>query len=96
MITHLVHLIPIVVLSKCSNGDMADWSLELNQWMGLIMVMSGHGFAVGAEVCVVTHSAFVSIAPNVRLAASASTQRAIAIDTAMNLSSSAEVGDGLI
>jgi hypothetical protein len=95
MVAHLFHLITVVVLSKSSYGDMANWSLELDEWVGLVVIMSGHSFTIGAEVCVVTDGAFVPIASYVRPAASASTQRAIAIDTAMNLCSSPEVGDGL-
>ena len=75
---------------------MADWSLELDQWVSLVMIMGRHRFAVGAEVCVMTDGTFVSVAPNVRLAASGGTQRTIAIDTTMNLSSSTEIGDRLI
>jgi hypothetical protein len=60
------------------------------------MIMSRHSFAVGAEVCVVTDGAFISVAPDVRLTASTGTQRAVAIDTTVNFSTSTKVGDRLI
>jgi hypothetical protein len=60
------------------------------------MIMSRQSFAVGTEVCVVTDSAFESVAMDVKLAASAGTQRAVAIDTMVNLSTSAKVGDRFI
>ena len=75
---------------------MTNWSLELDQWVGLIVVVSRHGFAIRAEVCVVTNSAFVSVTPDVRFAASVRAKRAIAIDAAVNLSSSTKVGDRLV
>lgn len=75
---------------------MTDWGLELDQWVGLVVVMSRHGFAIRAEVCVVTNSAFVSVTPDVRFAASVRAKRTIAIDAAVNLSSSTKIGDRLI
>ena len=75
---------------------MTNWSLELDQRVGLIVVMSRHGFAIRAEVCIVTNSAFVSVAPDVRFAASVRAKRAIAIDAAVNLSSSTKIGDWLV
>jgi hypothetical protein len=60
------------------------------------MIMSRQSFAVGAEVCIVTDSAFESVATDVQLAASAGTQRAVAIDTMVNLSTSTKVGDRFI
>ena len=75
---------------------MTNWRLELDQWVGLIVVMSRHGFAIRAEVCVVTNGAFVSVAPDVRFAASVRAKRTIAIDAAVNLSSSTKIGDRLV
>jgi hypothetical protein len=75
---------------------MTNWGLELDQGVGLIVVMSRHGFAIRAEVCVVTNSAFVSVAPDVRFAASVRAKRTIAIDAAVNLSSSTKIGDRLV
>jgi hypothetical protein len=75
---------------------MVNWCLKLNEWVCLVVIMSRHSFAVGAEVGVVTDGAFISIAPNVRLAASAGTQRAVAIDTTVNLSTGTKIGDRLI
>jgi hypothetical protein len=96
MIAHLVDLLPVIVLFKRSNGHMANGRLKLNEWVCLIMIMSRQSFAVGTEVCIVTDSAFESVAMDVQLAASAGTQRAVAIDTMVNLSTSAKVGDGFI
>lgn len=75
---------------------MTNWSLELDQWVGLIVVMSRHGFAIRAEVCVGTNSAFVSVALDVRFAASVRAKRTIAIDAAVDLSSSTKIGDWLV
>jgi hypothetical protein len=75
---------------------MTNWSLELDQWVGLIVVVSRHGFAIRAEVCVGTNSAFVSVALDVRLAASVRAKRTIAIDAAVDLSSSTKIGDWLV
>ena len=75
---------------------MTNWSLEFDQWVGLIVVMSRHGFAIRAKVCVMTNSAFVSVAPDVRFAASVRTKRTIAIDAVVNLSPSTKVGNRLV
>jgi len=75
---------------------MTNWGLELDQWVGLIVVMSRHGFAIRAEVCIVTNSAFVSVAPDVRFAASVRAKRTIAIDATVNLSSSTKIGDRFV
>jgi hypothetical protein len=96
MVTHLLHSLPIVVFSKRSNRDMTNWSLELDQWVGLIVVVSRHGFAIRAEVCVGANSAFVSVALDVRFAASVRAKRTIAIDAAVDLSPSTKIGDWLI
>jgi hypothetical protein len=96
MVTHLLHSLPVVVFSKRSNRDMTNWSLELDQWVGLIVVVSRHGFAIRAEVCVGTNSAFVSVALDVRFATSVGAKRTIAIDAAMDLGPSSKVGDWLV
>ena len=75
---------------------MTNWSLELDQWVGLIVVVSRHGFAIRAEVCVGTNSAFVSVALDVRFAASVGAKRTIAIDAAVDLSPSTKIGDWLV
>jgi len=75
---------------------MADRSLELDQWVSFVMIMGRHSLAIGTEVCVMTDGTFVSVAPDVRLAASVGTQRTVTIDTTMYLSSSTEVRDALI
>jgi hypothetical protein len=96
MVTHLFHPLSVVVFSKRSNRDMANWGLELDQWVGLIVVMSRHGFAIRAKVCVVANSAFVSVALDVPFAASVRAKRTITIDAAVNLSSSTKIGDRLV
>jgi hypothetical protein len=96
MIPHLFHPLSIVIFSKRSNRDMTDWGLELDQWVGLIVVMSRHGFAIRAEISIVTNSAFVSVAPDVRFAASVRAKRTIAIDATVNLGSSTKIGDWLV
>src|SRR3954463_9014040 len=96
MVTHLFHPLSVVVFSKRSNRDMTDWSFELDQWVSLIMVMSRHGFAIRTEVCVVTNSAFGSVAPDVRFTASVCAKRTIAIDAAVNVGSNTKIGDRLV
>jgi len=51
------------VLAHRSNADIADWSLEFDQWMRPIVMIARVGLAVAAEVRVVANS---TLEPNAR------------------------------
>lgn len=53
------------MLSQSSDANVADWGPELNERMSLVVLIGRTGFAVGAEVGIVAHSALVAIADNV-------------------------------
>ena len=75
---------------------MANWRLELDQRMSLIMIVRGNSFTVGAKICIMADCAFVSVATDVGPAVSARTEGAIAVNATMYLRSSRYVGDRLV
>ena len=62
----MVHLCsPYALSPERGHNDFADWSLELDQGVSAVMNKLGEGFAIGAEVSVVTDGTFVAISSNV-------------------------------
>ena len=64
---------------------MTDWSLELDQGMGIVVLNRGSSLTICAEVSVVADCALESITTNVVLATLDSAQRAIAVNAKMSL-----------
>lgn len=73
-----------MVLTSSGNTDMANWSLELDKRVRLIMLVGGTGLAVGAEVKIMADSTLIANAPDVRrVALACRAERAVTTDTMM-------------
>jgi hypothetical protein len=57
------------VITHGCDRDIADRSLELDQRMGLVVLVGRAGFTAGTEVCIMADSAFVTIPLDIRLIA---------------------------
>jgi hypothetical protein len=81
MVSHRAHPHTALVLASGSDADVADWSLELDKWVSLVVGVGRAGLALGAEVSVVADSALVTITDDVsgRTAARVA-QRTVAAD----------------
>jgi hypothetical protein len=59
-VSHGRHTLPVLVLATGSNTDMANWCLELDKWVSLVMLIGRTGFAVGAEIKIMAHSTLIA------------------------------------
>ena len=64
-IAHGALVLAICIFSESGHSDIADWSLELDQGVSAVVNKLGKGFAIGAEVSVVTDGTLVAISSNV-------------------------------
>jgi hypothetical protein len=70
------------MISKSSNADIADWSLELDQRVSSVVRVRRAGLAAGTEIGIVADSALVSITLDVCLSTIALiAKRAVTVDT---------------
>lgn len=71
----------MIVLTHRSYADVANGSLELDQWVSAVVTITWAGLAIAAEVRVVADSTLVAGAHNVLALVLA--ERTIAVDTDM-------------
>lgn len=72
------------MISKSSDANVADWSLELNQRMSSVVWVCRASLAAGTEVGIMADSALVSITLNICLSTiDFAAERTITIDAVM-------------
>jgi len=71
---------------------MADWGLELDQWVRLVVRIGRAGLAVGAEVSVMADSTLVTISRNVGRVAGGTAERTIAADADVHRTMAIDAG----
>ena len=80
-----VGVLSIFFLAESGYRHVAHWSLEFDQRMGAVVARGRESLAVGAEVRVMAHCAFVAVTADVSLMAFASTKWAVAMDAKVAL-----------
>ena len=71
----------VFVISKSSNADVADWSLEFDQRMSSVVWVRRAGLAAGTEVGIVADSALISVTLDIcRSTITLIAKRAVAVD----------------
>lgn len=85
----------VLVLSH--HIHVANWSFELDEWVGAVVVIAWQSLARSAEISVAADCALVAHAVNVRLIALAAAERPIAVDSKVaNHGSNLLVADRLV
>ena len=80
MISHLSDGLPSIVLAESGDRDMADWRLEFDQRMSLVVVVGRGSFTVSTEIGVGADGTLVSVTTDIVLATLDSAQWTIAVD----------------
>ena len=93
-IAHGALSLTIYILPNSRNRNIADWSLELDQWVSAIVRKLGQSLATSAKVRIVAYGTFVTNSSNVCVLLDA--KRTIAKDSTMVLLDTRFLRDWLV
>jgi hypothetical protein len=87
-IPHGGHYFPITLGALCTDGDIPDWRLELDQRMSLIVEVDRRSLTTRTEIGVMAYSTFVADSSDIGLPRLVFAKRPIAVDTRVSNRSS--------